>query len=69
MDKVSIIGCGWLGLPLAKFLVQKGFPVKGSVTTESKINQLASLGIKPFLINLLKISKLMKISLIQMFLL
>jgi nucleoside-diphosphate-sugar epimerase len=52
MDKVSIIGCGWLGLPLAKFLIQKGFPVKGSVTTESKFNQLVSLGIKPFLINL-----------------
>ncbi len=52
MDKVSIVGCGWLGLPLSKFLIEKGYLVKGSATSESKVNQLASLGIKPFLVNL-----------------
>ncbi|MBO9699020.1 MAG: hypothetical protein J7604_02360 [Sporocytophaga sp.] len=52
MMKLSIIGCGWLGLPLAKFLIEKGFVVKGSTTSNEKMNQLTKLGIKPFLINL-----------------
>lgn len=30
MKRVSIIGLGWLGLPLAQHLQQKGFVVKGS---------------------------------------
>jgi 3-hydroxyisobutyrate dehydrogenase-like beta-hydroxyacid dehydrogenase len=30
---ISILGCGWLGVPLAKHLIQKGFSVKGSVTS------------------------------------
>ncbi|GAL84826.1 NAD-dependent epimerase/dehydratase [Sporocytophaga myxococcoides] len=54
MDKVSIVGCGWLGLPLGKLLVEKGFVVKGSTTTANKIDQLRSLGIKAFLVNFLE---------------
>lgn len=49
---VSIIGCGWLGLPLAKFFISKGYHVKGSTTTYSKLNQLEEDGIEPFLIQL-----------------
>jgi len=52
MEKVSIVGCGWLGLPLAKFLVEKNFEVKGSTTSSEKVVQLSKLGVKPFLINL-----------------
>ena len=48
--KISILGCGWLGLPLGKFLVEKGHVVKGSTTSEDKISLLASVGIEPFLI-------------------
>jgi nucleoside-diphosphate-sugar epimerase len=48
--KISILGCGWLGLPLGKFLVEKGHVVKGSTTSEEKINLLESVGINPFLI-------------------
>ena len=48
--KISILGCGWLGLPLGKFLVEKGHVVKGSTTSEDKISLLSSLGIEPFLI-------------------
>ena len=49
---ISIIGCGWLGLPLAKTLIKNGYRVKGSTTNMSKLSVLRSFGIKPFLINL-----------------
>ncbi len=52
MQKISVLGCGWLGLPLAKELVKLGFKVKGSTTSEEKLNQLQEEGIKPFLIAL-----------------
>jgi nucleoside-diphosphate-sugar epimerase len=50
--KISIIGCGWLGLPLGEFLVQKGYEVKGSTRTESKLETIENKGIEPFLIDL-----------------
>ncbi len=46
--KVSILGCGWLGLPLARFLVGEGWIVKGSTTSEAKISSLKEAGIEPF---------------------
>jgi nucleoside-diphosphate-sugar epimerase len=45
---VSILGCGWLGLPLGKQLFDKGFLVKGSVTNTKKFSQLIEAGILPF---------------------
>ena len=41
-----------MGLPLAKQLVKKGYSVKGSTTTESKLELLEKEGISPFLISL-----------------
>jgi len=52
MTKTSILGCGWLGLPLAKALVENGFSVNGSTTSENKILVLNKLGVNPFLIAL-----------------
>ena len=52
MTKISILGCGWLGLPLAKALVENGFSVNGSTTSENKILVLNKLGVNPFLIAL-----------------
>lgn len=49
---ISILGCGWLGLPLAESLVSKGFTVKGSTTSPDKISDLESAEIQPFLIKL-----------------
>ena len=46
--KISILGCGWLGLPLGKYLVEKGHSVKGSTTSESKLSLLSEIGIEPF---------------------
>ena len=49
---ISILGCGWLGLPLAKRLVQKGHQVKGSTTSARKMAVIKSAGIIPYLIKL-----------------
>ena len=52
MTQISILGCGWLGFPLAKALVQNGFLVKGSTTSTEKVSILKSVGIEPFIVQL-----------------
>ena len=52
MKQISVLGCGWLGFPLAKSLLQKGFLVKGSTTTFEKISILENVGITAFQIAL-----------------
>lgn len=49
---ISVLGCGWLGLPLAKDLLDKGHIVKGSTTTQEKIHSLTAEGIIPYQIKL-----------------
>ena len=51
---VSIIGCGWLGYPLALFLKEKDYQVKGSSRNEQKLTQLEADGIQPFKIEVKK---------------
>ncbi|MFD1062454.1 NAD(P)H-binding protein [Winogradskyella litorisediminis] len=51
-NKISILGCGWLGLSLAKHLLKIGHHVKGSTTTQSKLKVLEYEGIYSFLIQL-----------------
>lgn len=50
--QISIIGTGWLGLPLAKYLIQKGYHIKGSTTSESKLIHLSDCKIHPYIIRL-----------------
>lgn len=52
MKKISILGCGWLGFPLAKKLIEKGNLVNGSTTSENKLSILKDAGINPFLVAL-----------------
>lgn len=52
MQTISILGCGWLGLPLAKKLIEEGYAVKGSTTAESHLDLLAREGIEPYLLSL-----------------
>lgn len=47
---VSILGCGWLGLPLAQHLVGQGFRVKGSTTQCDRFDDLESVGVTPYLV-------------------
>ncbi|SDK30136.1 Nucleoside-diphosphate-sugar epimerase [Catalinimonas alkaloidigena] len=49
---ISVVGCGWLGLPLARHFVAQGWQVKGSTTRPEKLEVLAASGIQPFLIRL-----------------
>lgn len=52
MEKtISILGCGWLGLPLAVELKNKGYIVKGSTTSRQKLNILKEKGLQPFYVN------------------
>jgi nucleoside-diphosphate-sugar epimerase len=51
-NKIAILGCGWLGLPLAKKLISKNFIVRGSTTSKDKISVLEKENIEPFLITL-----------------
>lgn len=48
MNTISILGCGWLGLPLAESLIKDGYAVKGSTTSELKLSLLQSKSIEPF---------------------
>ncbi|MEZ4853172.1 SDR family NAD(P)-dependent oxidoreductase [Flavobacterium sp.] len=50
--KISILGCGWLGLPLAEQLIQQGFFIKGSTTTKEKEAVLLQNKIQPFIVSL-----------------
>lgn len=47
---ISILGAGWLGLPLGGFLSDRGFSVKGSTTRKEKFAVLTKTGIHPFLL-------------------
>jgi len=49
---ISILGCGWLGLPLATQLLKEGKSVSGSTTSFDKIDLLKRHYIIPFLIDL-----------------
>lgn len=52
MTQISILGCGWLGFPLAKKFIEEGYSVNGSTTSESKLPVLENAGINPFLVAL-----------------
>lgn len=45
---ISVLGCGRLGLPLAKMLLRHNYRVKGSTTTPGKVNSLQKEGIEAF---------------------
>ncbi|WP_378180954.1 hypothetical protein [Aquimarina sp. SS2-1] len=48
--QISILGTGWLGLPLSKALLKEEYCVKGSTTSESKLDHLFNEGISPYII-------------------
>jgi nucleoside-diphosphate-sugar epimerase len=49
-SKICVIGCGWLGFPLAKKLVELNYSIHGSTTSNDKLSQLKQAQIHPFLI-------------------
>lgn len=46
--RIGIIGLGWLGEPVAKYLQEKGYQVKGSTTCPEKAERLQREGIAAF---------------------
>jgi nucleoside-diphosphate-sugar epimerase len=48
MQKISIIGLGWLGLPLAQSLQAKGYTVKGTATSPEKVATLRQQGLDAY---------------------
>jgi nucleoside-diphosphate-sugar epimerase len=48
MNEISILGCGWLGLPLAEQLVLDGWMVKGATTRLEKFPLLEEKGVLPY---------------------
>ncbi len=49
---ISIIGCGWLGLPLAQRLLTEGYVLKGSTTSTEKVLTLNQIGIEGYTLQL-----------------
>jgi len=47
---ISILGCGWLGLPLAKALSEQGYRVKGSTTRTERFAEIEQIGAESFLL-------------------
>ncbi len=47
LKSISIIGCGWFGLPLASSLAQNGLRVIGTKRNSDSFESLISKGIKP----------------------
>ena len=52
MKNVSILGCGWLGKSLAISLLDEGYAVKGSTTTEEKLELLELNHIDPYIVDI-----------------
>ncbi|MGM0739302.1 MAG: SDR family NAD(P)-dependent oxidoreductase, partial [Bacteroidota bacterium] len=51
-QRISILGCGWLGFPLGVRLLELDHFVRGSTTTKDKIPLLEESGIEPYFIRL-----------------
>jgi len=49
---IAILGCGWLGLPLAEELVKQGYLVNGSTTDSLKLDQIRNVGARAFIVSL-----------------
>lgn len=45
LERISILGSGWLGLPLAHELQQAGYLIKTSSRSTARINQIQNMGI------------------------
>ncbi|MES3630423.1 MAG: NAD(P)H-binding protein [Longimonas sp.] len=52
LPSVSIVGCGWVGLPAGQMLASQEYLVRGSTTRASRQEVLADAGISPFVTTL-----------------
>lgn len=47
---ISVVGCGWLGLPFSQNMIEQAWTVKGTTTSNLKVNLLKENGIEPYLL-------------------
>ncbi len=47
MEKITIVGCGWLGLPSGRRLTDLGYTVKGTTRDPERLKRIAEAGIIP----------------------
>ncbi|MFT6809818.1 MAG: nucleoside-diphosphate-sugar epimerase [Saprospiraceae bacterium] len=52
MRSVGVIGCGWLGMPLAIKLIEQGYEVHGTTTRADRLALLTENGINGYVLNL-----------------
>lgn len=50
--QVSILGCGWLGLPLGQALAGAGYRVRGSSPSPENLSKLEAAGVAPYRLEL-----------------
>lgn len=51
--RVAVLGCGWLGLPLARAFLHDGrFLVRGTTTRRAQLAALTQAGVQPYLLQL-----------------
>ncbi|WP_428355032.1 NAD(P)H-binding protein [Methyloprofundus sp.] len=49
---LSILGSGWLGLPLARYFLNIGFQVNASTRSAARFPELKAAGVQPFVIDI-----------------
>ena len=52
MKSIGILGCGWLGFPLAKFLKKKNYSIKVSSTNMDKSSIFKGFKLDPYVIKI-----------------
>ncbi len=50
--QISVLGTGWLGLPLSKALIEEGYRVNGATTSENKLEGLKKEGLQAYRVSL-----------------
>ena len=55
MKKISILGSGWLGLPLAESLVHQGYAVNASTRSEGRFDAIMACHARPFVVDINRI--------------
>ncbi|MCF6262481.1 MAG: hypothetical protein L3J24_02690 [Xanthomonadales bacterium] len=52
INNISVLGSGWLGLPIAEYFVSMGAHVKASTTSKNRFPELTCSKIEPFILNI-----------------
>jgi len=52
LKTISILGSGWLGLPLAEHFIEQGYPVKASTRSSERRQAIEASGAKSFIVDI-----------------